>query len=155
VGIEFDHTGGSIFAEVSGKNIGRKMAILLDDTVNSAPVIQSLISGGRARITLGYQDPLTLDREARDLGPVPRSGALPAPLRKSYESQIGPTLGGDSVRRGFMSLGIGLLTVAVFMIIYYRISGLAADFALVINAIYTLAILAGLEATLTVPGIAG
>jgi preprotein translocase subunit SecD len=155
VGLEFDHTGGAIFAEVSGKNIGRKMAILLDDKVNSAPVLQDRIAGGRARITLGYQDPLQLDREARDLVTVLRSGALPAPLRKTYESQIGPTLGGDSVKRGFMSLGIGLATVALFMIVYYRIGGLAADFALIVNAIYILSILAGLEATLTVPGIAG
>ncbi|HEX2572091.1 MAG TPA: protein translocase subunit SecD [Polyangia bacterium] len=156
VGITFDRRGADLFEKVSGQNIGRKMAIILDEKVTSAPVIESKIGGGRARITLGgLGDPLLLQEEAKDLVAVLRTGALPAPLKKTFETQVGPTLGRDQVDKAKLSMAIGSIAVILFMLIYYRMSGLIANLAMVLNILYLLAILAGLQATLTLPGIAG
>jgi preprotein translocase subunit SecD len=156
VSVTFNREGAARFEKVSGDNIGRKMAIILDDRINSAPVIESRIGGGRARITMGgWRDHLTIFKEAQDLVAVLRTGALPAPLRKTFETQVGPTLGQDAIRKAKLSMGVGGLAVILFMIIYYRKSGFIADFAMIANMVFMLAILAGFESTLTLPGIAG
>jgi preprotein translocase subunit SecD len=156
VSITFDREGANLFEKASGANIGRKMAIILDEKINSAPVIESRIGGGRARITMGgFQDPFQLQQEAKDLVAVLRTGALPAPLKKTFETQVGPTLGRDAVEKAKLSMAIGAIVVILFMLIYYRMSGLIADIAMVLNILYQLAVLALLGATLTLPGIAG
>jgi preprotein translocase subunit SecD len=156
VSLQFDHEGANLFEKASGNNIGRKMAIILDEKINSAPVIESRIGGGRARITMGgMQDPFQLQQEAKDLVAVLRTGALPAPLKMQVENQIGPTLGKDAVDKAKFSMVVGSLMVIFFMLIYYRVSGLIADIAMVLNIVYQLAVLAALGATLTLPGIAG
>jgi preprotein translocase subunit SecD len=156
VSLTFDHEGAALFEKASGSNIGRKMAIILDEKVNSAPVIESRIGGGKARITMGgVRDPFELQQEAKDLVAVLRTGALPAPLKKTFETQVGPTLGRDAVEKAKFAMLVGSLAVIFFMLIYYRVSGLIADLAMIMNIVYQLAILAALGATLTLPGIAG
>ena len=156
VGLTFDHNGARIFERVSGEHIGERMAIMLDGMVNSDPVFQSRIGGGRCRITLGgFKDPFKLQQEAKDLVAVLRTGALPAPLRKVFETQVGPTLGADSVRRGMMAFGLGGVLVILFMLYYYRMAGIICDVALVLNFLFIMAILSAFEASLTLPGIAG
>jgi preprotein translocase subunit SecD len=156
VSITFDHEGANLFEKVSGASIGRKMAIILDEKINSAPVIESRIGGGKARITMGgFSDPFQLQQEAKDLVAVLRTGALPAPLKKTFETQVGPTLGKDAIDKAKFSMVVGALTVIIFMLIYYRLSGLIANVAMSLNILYQLAILAALGATLTLPGIAG
>jgi len=155
VSFEFDHQGAAISERMTGDNIGRKMAILLDEKITSAPVIKSRI-GARGRITLGsFGDPFQLQQEAKDLVAVLRSGALPAPLRKTFETQVGPTMGRDSIAKAKLSMYLGAAAVILFMLIYYRVSGLIAVVAMLLNMLYMLAILAGFEASLTLPGIAG
>ncbi|RKZ02157.1 MAG: protein translocase subunit SecD [Candidatus Hydrothermota bacterium] len=148
--LEFDRKGASKFAAVTGANVGRRLAIVLDNLVQSAPVIQERIPGGRARIT-GFE---SLD-EAKELAIVLRAGALPAPVKIVEERTVGPSLGRDSIRRGIMALLIGVAAVMLFMIIYYRLSGVIADFALILEMFFIVAFLAGLHATLTLPGLAG
>jgi preprotein translocase subunit SecD len=156
VSVTFDHEGANLFEKASGSNIGRKMAIILDEKITSAPVIESRIGGGRARITMGgFSDPFQLQQEAKDLVAVLRTGALPAPLKKTFETQVGPTLGRDAVDKAKFSMLIGSLAVILFMLLYYRLSGLIADIAMFLNIVYQLSILAALGATLTLPGIAG
>jgi preprotein translocase subunit SecD len=157
VSITFDREGANLFEKASGANIGRKMAIILDEKITSAPVIESRIGGGRARITMGggIQDPFQVQQEAKDLVAVLRTGALPAPLKKTFETQVGPTLGRDAVEKAKLSMGIGAIAVILFMLIYYRVSGLIADVAMILNILYQLGVLALLGATLTLPGIAG
>jgi preprotein translocase subunit SecD len=131
------------------------MAIILDEKVSSAPTIEGRIGGGRARITLGgFSDPYQLQQEAKDLVAVLRTGALPAPLRKSFETQVGATLGPEAVSKARTSMVIGTLAVVIFMLIYYRAAGIIADIAMVFNVIYLLSIMALIQATLTLPGIA-
>jgi preprotein translocase subunit SecD len=156
VGLTFDHTGASVFERVSGDHVGDRMAIILDSKVNSAPVLQSRIGGGRARITLGgFKDPMRLQQEAKDLVAVLRAGALPAPLRKTFETQVGPTLGGDAIQRGKWAFGIATILVVLFMIYYYRASGIIADTALIFNVLFIMAIMSAFQAALSLPGIAG
>jgi preprotein translocase subunit SecD len=155
ISFEFDRQGAAISERMTGDNIGRKMAILLDDKINSAPVIEGRI-GARGRITLGgFGDPFALQQEAKDLVGVLRSGALPAPLRKTFETQVGPTMGRDSVEKAKFSMYIGAAAVVLFMLIYYRLSGIIAVVAMILNLLYMIAILAAFEASLTLPGIAG
>lgn len=138
------------FARITGHNVGKRMAIVLDRVVKSAPVIQERIPHGRGQITgQRYAD------EAKDLAIVLRSGALPAPLLPMEERSIGPTLGSDSIRKGVRAALIGAALVVLFMAIYYSLSGLLADFALFFNIFFLLAILSTLRATLTLPGLAG
>ncbi len=156
VSLNFDRTGATIFEKLTGDNVRRRMAIVLEGEVASAPVIQTRISGGRARITLGssqnYNESLT---EARDLAVVLRAGAMPAPVRILEERTVGPSMGEDARRQGTYALIIGMCLVILFMVIYYRISGLVADLALILNALFILAVMAAFQATLTLPGIAG
>jgi preprotein translocase subunit SecD len=150
VGIEFDRKGGRIFEKITGENIKKRLAIVLDNKVYSAPVIQDRISGGQAQITGRFSA-----EEARDLAIILRAGALPAPVKILEERTVGPSLGADSIRLGILSMAVGGLLVVLFMAIYYRLAGVIADVALIANIIIMAAGLAGLQATLTLPGIAG
>jgi preprotein translocase subunit SecD len=150
VAIEFNDEGARIFDKVTGENVGKRLAIILDNSVYSAPVIRERISGGKASITGGF----TMD-EAKDLAIVLRAGALPAPVKVVQNITIGPTLGQDSIRNGVRATIIGGLLVVIFMVIYYRWSGVIANFALALNLIYLLGAFSALKATMTLPGIAG
>jgi preprotein translocase subunit SecD len=150
VSISFDRTGGKIFDRVTAENVQKRMAIILDDIVYSAPVIQERISGGRAQITGAYTT-----QEAADLAIALRAGALPAPVAIIQNLTVGPSLGRDSIEKGATSMAIAAFLVVAFMIYYYRVSGLIADVALVLNVVGLIGALGGLEATLTLPGIAG
>ena len=155
VSITFSPAGADRFEEVTGANIQRRFAIILDDVINSAPVIKSKIGGGRASITMGAGDPDTQLKNAEKLEMVLRSGALPAPITPSNESLIGPTLGADAIKKGAIGAVGGASLVLLFMIFYYRGSGFVADTAVLFNLLIQLAILATLSGTLTLPGIAG
>lgn len=156
VSLTFNQAGAKIFDDLTGKNVKRHMAIQLDDVVNSAPVINERIGGGSARITMGgYESYQSLYTQAQDLVVVLRAGALPAPLRPLTESTVGPDLGRDSINKGKWSIILGLFSVVIFMLFYYRFAGLAADLSLLINGVLIVGILSAFGATLTLPGIAG
>jgi len=150
VSIQFDKKGGRIFSQITEQNVKKRLAIVLDNKVYSAPVIQEKISGGAARITGSF----TVE-QARDLAIALRAGALPAPVKVIEERTVGPSLGADSIRKGLISMCIGGLLVILFMVIYYKASGVIADFALILNIVIIAGGLAGFQATLTLPGIAG
>jgi preprotein translocase subunit SecD len=150
VAIEFTATGARIFGEITEQNVGRHLAIILDGNLYSAPRINERIPGGRAVITGQF----TVD-EARDLAIVLRAGALPAPVTILEERTVGPSLGADSVRQGMLAIIGSAAAVLLFMLIYYRLSGLIADVALGLNLVILLACMAAFHATLTLPGIAG
>jgi preprotein translocase subunit SecD len=150
VSITFDGKGGREFERITGDNIKKRMAIVLDNTIYSAPVIQDRISGGRAQITGTF----TM-QEANDLAIVLRAGALPAPLKIIQDLTVGPSLGKDSIEKGVQATLFAGALVVVFMIVYYRLSGVIADFALALNLLCLIGALSALNATLTLPGIAG
>lgn len=150
VSLTFNSRGARLFEKITGENIKKRLAIVLDNKVNSAPVIQDRIAGGRAQITGRY----TME-EARDLAIVLRAGALPAPVKIIEERTVGPSLGKDSIEKGRNSMIIGGILVILFMIVYYSIAGLIADLALILNVLFIMAGLAFFGATLTLPGIAG
>jgi protein-export membrane protein SecD len=155
VSFTMNRQGATMMEKLTGENVGRKMAVVLDEKITSAPVIESKI-GERGRITMGgYGDPFKLQQEVKDLVGVLRSGALPAPLKKSFETQVGATLGKDAIDKAQFSMGIGALAVILFMLIYYRVSGFIANLAMTLNMLFMMAILAAFEASLTLPGIAG
>jgi preprotein translocase subunit SecD len=146
--------GASRMADLTGRSIGKRMAIVLDERVESAPVIQGQI-GARGRITLGaYLDRNELLQEAKDLVVVLQAGALPAPLRPANEQLIGPTLGEDAVQKGAVAALWGVLLVLVFMAVYYQVAGLVADAMALLNLLLLLGTMSGIGATLTLPGIA-
>ncbi len=154
--LSFDRKGADLFEKISGDNVGRKMAIILDDKITSAPVLESKIGGGHARITLGGSGSQEgMRQEAMDLVAVLKTGALPAPLTWKSENQVGPTMGRDAVEKAKFSMIVGSLLVVFFMLIYYRGAGVIADIAMVLNIVFLLALLAMMQATLTLPGIAG
>ena len=150
VSIDFNRKGARIFEQITQDNVKKRLAIVLDNKVYSAPVIQEKISGGSARITGNFTT-----EEARDLAIVLRAGALPAPVKVIEERTVGPSLGSDSINKGLFSMCIGGLLVVLFMVVYYKTSGLIADFALILNIFLIAGGLAGFQATLTLPGIAG
>ena len=150
IALEFDDIGAKLFEQITGANVKKRLAIILDDNVYSAPVIQERIAGGRAQITGRF----TTD-EANELAIVLRAGALPAPVKIIEERTVGPSLGQDSIRQGIISILISAVVVVLFMIFYYRVSGMIADTALILNVILVFAVLSLLRATLTLPGIAG
>jgi preprotein translocase subunit SecD len=150
VSINFDKKGARIFERITGDNVNKRLAIVLDNSVYSAPVIQEKIAGGQARITGRFTT-----EEARDLAIVLRAGALPAPVNILEERTVGPSLGADSIRKGLISMLVGGLLVVLFMVIYYKAAGLIADVALFLNILLIGAGLAAFQATLTLPGIAG
>jgi preprotein translocase subunit SecD len=155
VAIRFTDAGGSIFERITGANIKRRFAIILDGRIESAPVIQTRIAGGNASITLGSSDPESQLRDARKLELVLRSGALPAPITPSNEQHIGPSLGADSITQGVRGALVGGIVVLAFMMLYYRRAGLIANIAVLLNVFLLLAILASFGASMTLPGIAG
>ena len=154
VGVTFSPAGADRFEEITGANIQRRFAIILDDEINSAPVIRSKI-GSRASITLGAGDPEQQLAQAKELEIVLRSGALPAPISMSNESLIGPSLGRDSIGQGVKGMLVGSGLVLCFMVIYYHKSGIVADIAVLFNLLLQMAILAYASATMTLPGICG
>ena len=155
VAVTFSPAGADRFEEITGANIQKRFAIILDDNIDSAPVIKSKIAGGRASITLGAGDPETQLANAHKLELVLRSGALPAPITPSNESMIGPSLGKDAIQQAVKGMLVGSSLVLVFMMFYYRKSGIVADLAVLFNLFLQMAILASFSATMTVPGIAG
>lgn len=155
VRLNFTDQGGKIFDRITGTNIGRRFAIILDGKIESAPTIQSRISGGTGVITMGSQDPEVQLRDSRKLELVLRSGALPAPISPTNEQRIGPSLGRDSIMLGLQGAAGGGLLVVVFMLVYYGGAGLIADIAVGMNLFLQLAILASFGASMTLPGIAG
>jgi len=150
VSISFDARGARLFERITGDNVGKRLAIVLDNNVYSAPVIRDRIAGGKAQITGHF----TME-EAKDLAIVLRAGALPAPVNILEERTVGPSLGQDSIRMGFRSMVVGGLIVILLVALYYKLSGLIADLALLLNLPLMMAGLAFFGATLTLPGIAG
>lgn len=150
VSMEMNSEGSSDWARITGANINKRIAIVLDNVVYSAPVVRNKITGGNSQIE-GMADV----QEAKLLEIVLKAGALPAPVKIIEERSIGPSLGEDSIKKGVFSSIAALLLVALFMIVYYRFGGTIADVALMINFLLILGIMASLKATLTLPGIAG
>jgi preprotein translocase subunit SecD len=150
VAITFSAAGAQRFGEITEQNVAKHLAIILDGTVYSAPRINERIPGGRAVITGQF----TVD-QARDLAIVLREGALPAAVSILEERTVGPSLGADSIRQGVIAIAASSIVVFLFMLLYYRLSGLIADVALVLNLVILLACMAAFGATLTLPGIAG
>ncbi len=150
VTVDLDQRGAQIFGAITAANVGRKIAIVLDNVVYSAPVIREPIPGGHVQITGNF----TYD-EAHELAIVLRSGALPAPVEIIEERTVGPSLGRDSIRQGERSFVVGALVVLTFMAVYYSGAGLLADFGLSLNILLLICVMAAMQATLTLPGIAG
>ncbi|MBN2008499.1 protein translocase subunit SecD [candidate division KSB1 bacterium] len=150
VSLSMNAEGAKIFARVTGANIGKHLAIVLDNKISSFPRIKDKIPYGNATI-----DGMANINEAKDLVVVLRAGALPAKLESIEERTVGPSLGQDSIKKGTTSAVVGLVLVMIFMIIYYQFSGIIADIALILNIIFLLAILAAFHFTLTLPGVAG
>lgn len=150
VSLDLTSQGGKIFGHVTEKNVGKRLAIVLDEVVRSAPVIREKILGGKAQISGSFTH-----AEASDLAIVLRVGALPAPIEVIQNLTVGASLGHDSIQKGLVSGLFGALVVLVFMVIYYRLSGVIADFSLALNILFLFVGLAMLSATLTLPGIAG
>jgi preprotein translocase subunit SecD len=150
VSIRMNGTGAQLFERITVQNIKKRLAIVLDNNVYSAPVIQDRITGGNAQITGSFTT-----QEANDLAIVLRAGALPAPVRTLQDLTVGPSLGQDSIRMGIRATILAGILVILFMIVYYRMAGVIADMALIINLIVLIGALAALSATLTLPGIAG
>ncbi len=150
VSLELNDKGADIFADVTGRNTGKRLAIVLDGEVHTAPVIRERIPSGRAQITGNFSV-----QDAKDIAIVLRAGALPAPVEVIEERSVGPALGKDSVERGIRAILIGGLTVLIFMAAYYLLAGCIADVALLMNLVLITGALAYFKATLTLPGIAG
>ena len=149
VSFSFNAEGSKKFGQLTGANIGKQLAIVLDNTVQSAPVVQSRITkDGRISGTFTPE-------EARNLAIVLKAGALPAPVKVIEKKTIGPTLGEDSIKSGLSASFYGLIAILLFMAIYYKAAGVISDIALVLNFILTVAIMSYFSATLTLPGIAG
>ena len=155
VSLTFSPSGADRFEEITGANIDRRFAIILDDVVDSAPVIRTKIGGGRAQITMGAGDSEKQLHDADQLEKLLRAGALPAPITPSSESFIGPSLGRDSICEAVKGGSYGVAAVILFMIFYYRKSGVVADVAVLFNLMLQMAVLASFSATMTLPGIAG
>jgi protein-export membrane protein SecD len=155
VALDFKPTGAKIFEEITGKNIGRLLAIVLDGNVYSAPQIQGKIAGGSAQITLGNGDYNQVMTEARDLALVLRAGALPVELVFEEQRVVGPSLGKDAIEKAEIATLVGSIAVFLFVILYYKFSGVLASATLAVNVLLTLMCLLALGATLTLPGIAG
>lgn len=150
VNMEMNSEGAREWARITGANIKKRIAIILDNACYSAPVVQQKITGGRSRIT-GMDTP----NEARLLEIVLKAGALPAPVTIIEKRTVGPSLGEDSIRSGFTSLILAFIFTILFMVVYYNNAGAVADFALLFNVLFILGVMAAFQATLTLPGIAG
>jgi preprotein translocase subunit SecD len=148
--MDMNSEGSRDWARITGANIGKRCAVVLDSVIYSAPTIQSKIPNGKSRITgMGNME------EAKLLEIVLKAGALPAPVEIAEQRSVGPSLGEDSIKKGVISGAGALLAIVFFMLVYYRTGGVTADIALIVNVLYVLGILASFRATLTLPGIAG
>ena len=150
IGFNLKSEAADTFSRLTGNNVGRRLAIVLDDVVQSAPEIRERIPGGEGII----QGNFTMET-ARDLAIILRAGALPAPVRIIENRTIGPSLGRDSIRAGLTAMVLGFSLVLIFMIIYYKTAGIIADVALLLNILLLLGVMAYFHFTLTLPGIAG
>jgi preprotein translocase subunit SecD len=150
VSLTFNNAGAKRFDTVTADNVGKRLAIILDGNVYSAPNINERISGGRAQISGNFTY-----EEATDLAIILRAGALPAPVTIIQNVTVGPTLGRDSINAGVRATIIGGVLVLLFMIVYYRLSGIIANSAMILNILMLLGAMAWFNATLTLPGIAG
>ncbi|MEA3490172.1 MAG: protein translocase subunit SecD [Candidatus Omnitrophota bacterium] len=150
VSIEFNNEGAKIFDHITSMSVGKRLAVVLDGEVYTAPVIRERIPSGRAQITGNFSV-----QEAKDIALVLRAGALPAPVEIIEERSVGPALGKDSVEKGIRAIITGGICVLVFMVIYYLLCGVIADFALVLNILIITGALSYFGATITLPGIAG
>ena len=155
VALEFTPVGGDRFEDVTGKNVKRRFAIVLDGKVESAPVINQKIGGGRGVITMGQGSLDEQAQNAKNLELVLRAGALPAPIELSNEQRIGPSLGQDAIAQGLKGAAAGAVLVLLFMAVYYARAGLIANAAVIFNLVLQVAILAMFGASMTLPGIAG
>lgn len=155
VGLEFKPQGAKIFEQITGDNIGKRLAIVLDGNVYSAPVVQGRIGGGSAQITLGTGDYNTVMMEARDLALVLRAGALPVELVFEEQRVVGPSLGADAIEKAEVASIVGAFLVLAFMCMYYKVSGIIATCTILMNVLFTLSFLVLIGATLSLPGIAG
>lgn len=150
VTMEMNSEGAADWARITGSNINKRIAIILDNVVYSAPVVRSKITGGSSQI-----EGMANVKEAKLLEIVLKAGALPAPLKIIEERSVGPSLGEDSINKGLYSSIVAIILVALFMLIYYHFGGAVADMALLFNILFVLGIMASFHATLTLPGIAG
>jgi preprotein translocase subunit SecD len=150
VRLQFDRVGARMFSRITGEHINERLAIILDGKIHSAPVIRSKIPDGNAVITGGFDM-----EEASTLASILRAGSLPIPVEVLSTTKVGPTLGEDSIKQGVRAAIVGGILVVLFMIAYYRLSGVLANFALFMCLLLVLGTLAGFRATLTLPGIAG
>jgi len=150
VNLTFNSTGSELFDKTTADNVGKQLAIILDDVVYSRPVIRERISHGRASISGGFTK-----EEAHQLAVVLRSGALPAPLTFAEQRIVGASLGADSIHSGVVATTVGTVLVVLFMIAYYRKSGVQSVICTAVNLLLLLALLSLFGATLTLPGIAG
>ncbi|MDW7644678.1 MAG: protein translocase subunit SecD [Desulfuromonadales bacterium] len=150
VSIDFNAVGAKRFEQITAANVGKRMAIVLDDSVYSAPVIRERIAGGSAQISGSFNE-----QDATDLAIVLRAGSLPAPVKILEDRTVGPSLGMDSINKGILSVVVGSILVIAAILVYYNLSGLVANLALILNVFFILAMLSLFKATLTLPGIAG
>ncbi|MFH1797878.1 MAG: protein translocase subunit SecD [Candidatus Omnitrophota bacterium] len=150
VSLVLNDQGAKLFSDVTSENIGRRLAVILDGEIYTAPVIRERIPSGRAQITGSFSV-----QEAKDIALILRAGALPAPVSIIEERSVGPALGKDSIEKGINAIIIGGICVLIFMTIYYLLAGVIADFALMLNLLLITGALAYFGATLTLPGIAG
>jgi preprotein translocase subunit SecD len=149
VGIEFNSLGAKLFDQVTAANVGKRFAIVLDNNIHSAPVINERISGGKAQISGNFTE-----KTAADLAIVLRAGALPAPVKIIQNLTVGPSLGKDSINKGLYAGLIGVLLVVGFMAVYYKLSGMVANIGMVLNVLFLMGAMAAMGAALTLPGIA-
>lgn len=151
VNFKLSGEGSARFAQLTGANINKPLAIVLDNKVESAPMINSKIRGS-GQITMGSSASL---KDARNMEIVLKAGALPVPVKIIEKNIVGASLGADSIKKGFYASMVGLIIVLLYIAVYYRVSGVIADIGLIFNIFFLMAVLAGLGATLTMPGIAG
>ena len=157
VALRFNAAGANKFAELTGANIGRQMAIVLDRVVKSAPNIKDRIAGGSAVIQMGGAG-TGRDQSIKDaqmIATALRAGALPARLEQLEERRVGPTLGSDSIKKAQMGAYVGAILIFIFLMVYYKAMGVVAVVSIAVNILCLIALLAAFGATLTLPGIAG
>lgn len=155
VSLRFNPTGATKFSDLTGANINKQMAIVLDKVVKTAPNIQSKIPNGEARITLGRSNDKDQMEEAKLIATALRAGALPASLEQLEERRVGPSLGKDALDKAKLGSYVGSILIMIFMIVYYRTMGFVSTLSLLVNILSMFALLGSLGATLTLPGIAG
>ena len=147
--------GADVWAKMTGENVNLPIAIVLDDIVYSAPIVNGQITGGNSQISMGNKSSGQTVEEAHDLANILKSGKLNAPARIVQEQVVGPTLGKEAVHGGALAFGISFLVIFTLMLLYYNTAGWVANIALILNLLFTIGILSALHATLTAPGIAG